>query len=281
MATARARIRKKPTSLTKAKRAARAGNPPFQIIARVGYVARGVVYLVVGMMALSAGLGARRNALGITDALQEVLRNRLGTVLVLGIALGMACFALWRIAQGVLDADNLGKNPRALVRRAGYSVSSLAYFALAAMAVGTIFQVSTSSPRSWAAWILSWPLGSAVLGLVGAGFLAVGAATAMRAFRAPFKDDLDVKPTAKKWLVTIGRAGHGARSVILILIGYFLVISAAHSNTREVRDMAGALNALQEQQFGMILYSSVALGLAAFGAFEFIQALYRKVGSRS
>ena len=63
----------------------------------------------------------------------------------------MACFALWRIAQGVLDADDLGNKPRALVRRAAYTVSSLAYLALAAMAVGTIFQVSTSSPRSWAA----------------------------------------------------------------------------------------------------------------------------------
>ena len=202
-------------------------------------------------------------------------------MLVLGIAVGMACFALWRIAQGVLDADNLGKKPHALVRRAAYTVSSLAYFALAAMAVGTIFQVSTSSPRSWAAWISSWPLGSALLGLVGLGVLAVGAATAMRAFRAPFKRDLDLQPLAKKWLVAIGRAGHAARSVIFVLIGYFLIISAAQSNTREVRDMAGALDALQKQHFGMILYGSIALGLIAFGAFEFIQALYRKVGVRS
>jgi hypothetical protein len=279
MATATACFRKKPSPLTAVKRAARAGNAPLQIIARVGYVARGMVYLVVGIMALSAGLGARRNALGITGALQEVLQNRLGTVLVLGIAAGMACFALWRIAQGLLDADNLGQTPRALIRRVAYAVSSLAYFAVAATAVGTIFQVSTFSPRSWAAWILGWPLGSTLLGLVGFGFLAVAATTAMRAFRALFKEELDLEPSTKKWLVPIGRAGHGARSIIFVLIGYFLVISAARSNTHEVRDMGGALNALQDQQFGMILYSSVALGLTAFGAFEFIQAFYRKVGS--
>ena len=93
--------------------------------------------------------------------------------------------------------------------------------------------------------------------------------------------DLDLQPLAKKWLVAIGRAGHAARSAIFVLIGYFLIISAAQSNTREVRDMAGALDALQKQHFGMILYSSIALGLIAFGAFEFIQALYRKVGVRS
>ena len=110
MATAPARIQKKPSPLGAAKKAARAGRAPFQIIARAGYASRGLVYLMVGMMALSAALGARRKALGITGALQEVVQNRLGTVLVLGIAVGMACFALWRIAQGVLDADNLGKN---------------------------------------------------------------------------------------------------------------------------------------------------------------------------
>jgi hypothetical protein len=281
MANAAARIPKKPSAVTTVKKAARAGNVPFQVIARTGYVARGMVYILVGMTALSAGMGARRNALGITGVLQEIFETRLGIILVLGIAAGMACFALWRIAQGVLDADNLGKTPRAVIRRAAYTASSLAYFALAAMAVETIFQVSTSSPRGWAAWILSWPLGSTLLGLVGFGFLAVGAGTAMRAYRAPFKKDLDLNPSTKKWLVPIGRAGHGARAIIFVLIGYFLTISAAHSNTHEVRDMAGALNALQEQQFGMVLYNSVALGLTSFGVFEFIQAIFRKVGRRS
>ena len=281
MATATAHSRKGPSPLAKAKRSAKAGNTPYQIIARIGYAARGLVYAMIGMAALSAGIGARRNALSITGALEELFRHPLGTIAIFGIAAGMMCFAFWRIAQGVLDADNLGNSPRALRRRAAYTVSSLAYFALAAIAVGTILQVATSSPRSWAAWVLGWPLGSVALGLVGVGFLAMAAATAVRAFRAPFKDDIDLKPSTKKWLVPIGRAGHGARSIIFVLIGYFLVISALRSDTNEVRDMAGALNGLQDQQFGMILYTAVAIGLASFGLFEFILALYRKVGRRA
>jgi Domain of Unknown Function (DUF1206) len=251
------------------------------MIARIGYVARGLVYAIVGLVALSAAVGARKNALSITGALQELFRQPMGTIVILGIAAGMTCFAFWRIAQGLLDADNLGNSPRAAFRRTAYGISSLAYFGLAAIAVETIFQVSTSSPRSWAAWVLSWPLGSVVLGLVGAGFLAVGAATAVRAYRAAFKEDFDLQSSTKKWLVPIGRAGHAARSIIFLLVGYFLIVSALQSNTHEVRDMAGALNVLQQQQFGMILYSSVAIGLVLFGLFEFLQALYRKVGHRS
>jgi hypothetical protein len=59
---------------------------------------------------------------------------------------------------------------------------------------------------------------------------------------------------------------------------YFLMMSAYNSDVHEVKDMAGALNVLQRQQFGMVLYTAVAVGLTCFGIFEFIQALFRKVG---
>jgi hypothetical protein len=134
----------------------------------------------------------------------------------------MVCFALWRSAQGFLDADNLGTGPRAAVRRAGYALSSIAYLGIAAIAAGIVlrlpFQSSTSSPKGWAAWMLSWPLGSFALGLIGAGFLGVGLTTAMKAYRAPFKKEFDLKSSAAKWLVPIGRAGHGARAIIFLLV---------------------------------------------------------------
>jgi hypothetical protein len=84
-----------------------------------------------------------------------------------------------------------------------------------------------------------------------------------------------------KWLVPIGRAGHAARSTIFFIVGYFLMMSAYDANVHEVKDMAGALNSLRRHQFGMVLYTSVAVGLTCFGIFELIQAFFRKVGARS
>jgi len=206
-------------------------------------------------------------------------------IVVSGIAVGMVCFALWRIAQGFLDADNLGTGPQAAVRRAGYALSSMAYLGIAAIAAGIVLrlptQSSTSYPKGWAAWMLGWPLGSFALGVIGAGFLGVGATTAIKAYRAPFKKQFDLKSATAKWLVPIGRAGHGARAIIFLLVGYFLIMSAYNADVHEIKDMAGALNVLQRQQFGMLLYTSVAVGLTCFGVFEFIQALFRKVGGRS
>lgn len=272
-------------SLAKAKRAARAGGPTYQFIARTGYLARGLVYSIVGLVALSAAAGTRKNALSLTDALQVLLQRPFGLLLISGIAVGLVCFACWRIAQGLLDADNLGSGSRAALRRAGYAISSLAYLGTAAVAAGIALQLPslhpTSSPQGWAAWVLGWPLGSLALGLIGAGFLVIGATTSVKAYRAPFKRDFDLKSSAAKWLVPIGRAGHAARAIIFLLVGYFLIASAYDSDIHEVKDMAGALNVLQHQRFGMILYTAVAIGLTCFGFFEFTQALFRKIGRRS
>ena len=129
--------------------------------------------------------------------------------------------------------------------------------------------------------MLGWPLGSLALGLVGVGFLVIGATTSVKAYRAPFKRDFDLKSSSAKWLVPIGRAGHAARAIIFLLVGYFLMASAYDSDIHEVKDMAGALNVLQHQQYGMILYTAVAIGLTCFGLFEFVQAFFRKIGHRS
>ena len=271
--------------LAKAKRSARAGKAPYQVIARMGYVARGVVYAILGFVALSAAAGTRKHAVSLTDALQELLQRPFGVLLISGIAVGMVCFAGWRMAQGFLDADNLGTGLRAALRRTGYAISSLAYLGIAAMTAGIVFQLSsmhsTSSLQGWAAWVLGWPLGSLALGLVGAGFLVIGATTSVRAYRAPFENDLDLKSSATKWLLPIGCAGYAARAINFLLVGYFLVASAYDSDIHEVKDMAGALNVLQHQKYGMVLYTAVAIGLMCFGLFELIQALFRKIGHRS
>jgi hypothetical protein len=274
-----------PPALTNPKRSAQAGKLPYQMVARTGYLARGLVYAIVGLVALSVAAGVRRTPLTLTECLHELLGRPLGLVVVTSVAVGMACFALWRMAQGILDADNLGNAPRAWLRRLGYALSSLAYLGVAAVTTEIVFRMpsstSTSSSKGWAAWLLGWPLGSVALGLIGAGFLGFGAATGIKAYRAPFEKEFDLKSSAAKWLVPIGRAGHAARALIFLLVGYFLVMSAYYSDVHQVKDMAGALNVLQHQPFGMIIYTAVAAGLTCFGVFEFIQALFRKVGALS
>jgi hypothetical protein len=220
----------------------------------VGYAARGLVYCIVGLTALAVAIGTRQRPVSLTDSLNDLSREAFGTLVSGSIGLGMSCFALWRISQGVLDADNLGSDYNALLRRTAYSLSALLYFGVAVIAAETTLRFHmkaspSTSPQSWAAWLLGLPLGSLVLAVIGIGFCAVAMSTVIRGYRAIFKNDLDLQASAKRYLVPIGRAGYVARATIYAIVGYFLVRSAFTVNVHEVRDMAGALNVIQQQPF--------------------------------
>jgi len=251
---------------------------PYEAFARTGYVARGIVYLTVGIIALSVVFGVRGRAQSFTEALSDWSAHPSGRILVLTIAAGLGCLALWRLAQGFLDADRLGSSFQALRRRLVYAVSSLVYLGVAIGATRIAFGGgSPSSPQSWAAWILSWPMGSSLLAVAGTGFLAVAIGGIVRAFRFPAEKRLDVERETSAWVVPIGRAGSAARAVVFGIIGYFLVASAYRNDIRQVRDMGGALNTLLAQDYGIYLYFTVAMGLLGFGVFGLFEALFRHV----
>src|SRR5437763_11297707 len=91
----------------------------FEWVARVGYAARGVVFLIVGFFAGLAALGSGRS-ISSTDALKTLLAGPLGTLLLGIVAAGLFCFAVWRVLQSVFDADHLGADRKGLMRRTGY-----------------------------------------------------------------------------------------------------------------------------------------------------------------
>jgi hypothetical protein len=237
-----------------------------------------MVYATVGVAAFSVLLGSRSRPLNFTEALSDVSTKAAGRVLIIAIALGLVCFALWRLAQGLLDADRLGSDLKGTFRRLVYAFSSIAYLSTAAVAIRIgLFGGSPGSPHVLAARALSWPMGSFVLALFGVGSLGVALGAGLKVFRRPSEKHLNVSRKAFLGMLPIGRTGNGARSVIFFVIGYFLLLAAYSGDIREVRDMGGALNELLSQPYGIFLYSAAALGLLAFGIFEFIEGLFRQV----
>jgi hypothetical protein len=237
-----------------------------------------MVYATVGVAALSVIFGSRTRALSFTEALSDVSGKVTGRVLIIGIAFGLLCFALWRLAQGLFDADRLGSDLKGILRRSVYAFSSVAYLGSAAVAIRIgIYGGSPGSPHGLAARALSWPMGSFFLALVGAGSIGVALGAGLKACRSPSEKPLNVNSQASSWMLPIGRAGNSARGFVYLIIGYFLVVTAYSGDIREVRDMGGALNALLSQPYGVYLYLAVALGLLAFGIFEFIEGIFRRV----
>ena len=116
-----------------------AGRSGLELLARSGYAARGAVSLIVGLLALLASFGrGGGRATGSKGALQELLVQPLGDVLLAAVALGLFGFALWRALQSLLDADGLGREPKAMAVRAGQAVSAIAHAGLGVFALSLL-----------------------------------------------------------------------------------------------------------------------------------------------
>ena len=253
-------------------------------LARLGYAARGAVYLIIGGLALLAAAGSGGRTTDSKGAFQALLEAPFGGVLLAVIVIGFLCFAAWRLAQAFFDADRLGRQRKALMRRAAYGASAAVYVGLAFMAgsilLGHHHEGGDQSARDWTAALLSVPFGRWLVAAVGIAFAIGGIAVAGRGWTERF-DRLALPREARRWAVPMGRIGFFARALVCLIVAGFLVLAALHANSSEARGLAGALKSLQQQPYGWTLLGAAALGLFAFGAFQFVTAAYRRIDAPS
>lgn len=254
----------------------------FEWVARVGYAARGVVFVIMGVFAGLAALGSGRSV-SSTDALKKLLGGPMGEVLLGIVAAGLFCFAIWRVMQSVFDADHLGRRGKGLGRRIGYGFGALFHFGLAAWAVSLMVGWSARRPdgdrpvRDWTAWLMAQPYGKWLVAAVGIGIVIGGVAIAVRAFTDDFKRQLDLGNEPSRWMALLARFGFAARAAVYLLVGGFLIAAAWQANSGAAKGLGGALQSLREQPYGWILLGALALGLLAFAGYQFVQAYCRYV----
>jgi hypothetical protein len=253
-----------------------------EMMARLGHAARGIVYCLVGGLAVLAAVGSRGEAGGSGNALRTLLAQPFGRVLLGLIALGFLCFSAWRFVEAITDADRRGSEWKGLAIRGGHLVGGIIALGLAASAGGLALGSGgrggdDSAARDWTAWLMAQPLGPWLVGLVGMGVAGAGIAFAVKAWRGKVTEHLVCSRDVARWAVPMGRLGFAARGVVFLVIGGFLVAAALHSRASEARGLGGALEALAAQPLGWILLGVTAAGLFAFGAFSLVEAIYRRI----
>jgi hypothetical protein len=256
-------------------------SPPLEWLARIGYASRGLVYILAGLLSLSAALEGGRSA-GPKGAFGKIIQVPFGDILLYCLALGLICFAIWRTTQAICDPDRFSRGPSGILRRLiVYGGSAFIHFGLSAVAINVAFVSRPSDEdreaRDWTAWLLSQPFGRALTMVVGLGIVIGGLAFVFQALKAEFRKSLMVDEDDKKWIVTLGRIGFVARGIVFVMVGCFLIVAGWFHDPQQATGVAGALKALQNNDFGTPLLAVTATGLFCFGLFELSQAVWRRV----
>lgn len=258
-------------------------NARMTLLARLGFGARGIVYLLVGWFALDAAKNGGRPS-DNQGAMASMLEAPFGKALLGLCAIGFVGYAIWRITEAALDPERRGAAAKGRFERLGFALSGLAHIGLAFLSARLALQDISASPsspgdesaQSWSGWLLQQPGGTALLTAVGILLIIVAAAQLVKAYKARF-DDLGGGTPAPMYVRWMGRAGYAARGIIFAMIGWFVITAARQNDSAEAGGMGRALRELQAQEQGAILLGIVAIGLILFGVFSLVEAKYRRI----
>lgn len=269
-----------------ARRAERAapGSDWLETFARVGYAAKGVVYTIIGVLAVQAAFTGGGQAEGSRGAIREIASQPFGQVLLILTAAGLACYAVWRLVMAALDPEREGTDAKGLVKRIGYAVSGLVNLALAYFAVRLVIGGAGSgggggsSQEEMTARLMSEPYGLWIVGAIGAIIVGVGLYHFYRVYTAKFmrKYDAEMSLDKRRLARRIGRLGLAARGVAFCLIGSFFIDAAISQNPGEAGGLSEAFRTLLQQPYGPWLLGAVAVGFVCYGLYCFSYARYRR-----
>jgi hypothetical protein len=257
--------------------------PAFEVAARAGYVARGLIYALIGMLAfrLAEGLGTQPPSQ--QGALRELAGQSFGHALLVLMAIGLAGYALWRAAQAFVGSTPEAGRHNALDRIAAVG-SGIAYGAFCAIAIsvlrGSSGGNSTGSARKATAGVLGWPAGREIVGAAGLVLLGIAAYQAYTGLSRKFLEDSKtglMRPAVRRAFTATGVVGLCARAVAFALMGIFALKAAIDFNPRDAVGLDGALYRLTHRAYGTVALIVVACGLIAFGVYSLVDARFRKI----
>jgi hypothetical protein len=250
----------------------------FEILAKLGYAARGTVFLLVALLALFSGIAGGQPE--TKSAITSLLQQPLGHVWVGLIGFGLLGFVAWRLAQSIADADGQGNDGKALVIRAALFGSAVTYTGLAIFAFGHVVSAGGDSggsgEKGLAEWVMSQPFGSYIAIAIGVGLILGGIVTGAKGALRKFEKYVKF-PDRYGLLSYICTYGLIARGAVFSVTGILFAYAGFEVDPDQAGGIGDALQWLRELPFGSALYLVMAVGLAAFGVYNLIAAKYRTV----
>ena len=254
----------------------------FEALSRAGFVARGLIYGIIGLFAFEVAVSDSGKLTSQQGAIRTVASQPFGEFLLLLLAVGLGGYAIWRLVRAALghgpeDADST-------LERLGGLGSGLVYGGLCIASIklltGSSAAGASSKPDQTTAGVFDWPAGRWLVGLAGVVMLGVAAYQLIKGVRQTFLEELKTEEMSaglKTWLTWIGTIGHISRAIVFALVGWFLLKAAYEFEAKEAVGLDGALTKILKADYGPWLLGFVAAGLIAFGVYSIGEARYRKI----
>ena len=257
---------------------------PIELLARTGFIAKGVLYGIVGVLAAQAAFGAGGRVTGSDGALIEVMRQPFGRTLLLIAAVGLFGYAVWRVLQGVLDTDHRGTDLKAVALRISFVARGVlhGFIGWKALQLYRGLGQRGRSEKEYAAEVAAFPLGDWLIVLAGIGLFAFAGYQLYRAAKPKLGKHFDSNHARQElgdWAIVASRIGLAARGLVFVVIAWYMVQAGLQQNPREVADSAQAMRvfASPPEPFGALLLGFTGAGLAMYGFYQVLQARYRAI----
>jgi hypothetical protein len=251
-----------------------------ETFARVGYAAKGVVYILIGAIAAGAAMGSG-SAGDSREAMNAVGDKPFGRIMLGAIGVGLMFYVFWRWYSGVANPEDRKPGLRLMYVGTGLINFAVALEALR-MALAQKSANGGNQAPHWTAEAMSKPLGAWIVMGTGAAIAGYGIAQIIRAMRSKLDKQLrlgEIDAGTRAWVRRLARAGIGARGVVFVVVGVFLIKAGIEHDPSQARDLGAALQALQQAPFGAWVLGGVAAGLFMYGLYNFVRARYRVIGT--
>ena len=254
-----------------------------EAVARAGYFAKGIVYLMVGLLAAIAAFQGGTPE-GNRGALQTLLQQPFGQVALALVGFGLLGYAVWKFVQAIRDTEYKGNDASGYVQRGGFILSGLAHLSLAFYCAQTVLSgngsesSSTENAQSATASVMHQPFGQWLIGAVGLALIAFGLFRISTAWNRSFKSKFHLEQMStheKEIAVKAGVFGIAARGVVFGLTGFFFIRAALTANPREVGALQEVLKLVEQQ--GIWYLAALAFGLISYAVFQGFLARYRHI----
>lgn len=247
-------------------------DPRLRHLARAGYAALGVVYLVIAWLAIQLALGDRSGTPSSSGALRELAQQPLGAVLVWAVSLGLFLLAIWQVVMAFAE-DDLKDRVEAAGKAVVYAVIGFSGLQIATGSGSS--GKSNGGEETWTAKLMNLPGGQLIVGAIGLAIIGYGLYQVYKAWTDKYAEALSSEGksgsdgTAYLWF---GKIGTAARGVAFMIVGGLFVYAAITHDAKKSGGLDQALFEVLDMPAGPVLLFVIALGLACFGLFTLARA---------